>query len=1065
MVTWLLGALVATAADDVPWWDGDPLAAVALSAPAGGLPDEDLAPLLRVRQGQPLSPAALRTDLATLYRVGSFSSVEAHVQPWVGMHADGSIFDGVQLTYVVHPAPVVTRVRVQGNRAFPDRRLLDVAGLATGQVYYEQLDADFVAERLKAWLSRRGYPRALVSLRATEPSPGKVYVVIDVDEGEPEIVAHLAFAWSSEEPRVEERQLRRWARRAGVAEGEPLAPEDVVAAQDQIRSHLGAMQRGIFRRRRGYTSARVTPAVIPERDGPHVTFTIEPGPKLLLAVRGVGFRGDRKAREALGIDHRLRITRGYLDGADDMMTTYLQERGWLRAETSVTLTEHDTSTHPVPSRTLAITTERGARHTIGDAPDFEFLDFEVTVRDGPPGSEGERLKRDVQAVFDQASVEVIRREFYTEAEMEKGRQAAELLFNGRGYLDAEVTVGEPKIRPRFTLGNLARAIAGTPRHQRVRPVVDVTLGPVTTLTDLVVVGQAPDVPMDWLEEELDERIGAAFSPQAADTLARRIVEAHRAEGYLEADTEVSHQALDEQLRTTTISVVPGDQILLRSITTRGRRLTRRPVLLRTVNLRTGMPIRAVPRPEPTGRADAPRNLEEVRSDLYDLGVFRTVSFELLGDEAPRDLLVAVNERPRTAVEAGGGASTDQGVRAFLRFTQRNLFGLAHQFQLIGQVGLDYRSENVSDWTPDVANPEWRAAAYYTAPRFPGSGQQLTFDVTFRERRQERTLRVDRSGGGASLRASLGARERTVVSLGARLERRQLNQFDASAILSTEPWAELVDLDDPGEPSRWRWQEALTLTLLHDLRDDPLRPTTGALFSVNAELAPGLPWADQPRTAFVKTDARVSGYVPLGGFTLKLAGGGGTIFGLSGSTPPLEDRYRLGGTGSLRGFVRDGVGPHNIALQVPVDWPGGIGPVVDYTSRNDEQRWVPTGGDTSADGTFELLLPLPELGFTAWEGYAGALFLDVGNVWMLQGEGTTGDLVEPTSNDPVYQPLIPFLRWGFGVGARVATPVGPLQLDWAFNPQALLAQGETRRLLRTSWEEPWTRIHLTLGDPF
>ena len=33
--------------------------------------------------------------------------------------------------------------------------------------------------------------------------------------------------------------------------------------------------------------------------------------------------------------------------------------------------------------------------------------------------------------------------------------------------------------------------------------------------------------------------------------------------------------------------------------------------------------------------------------------------------------------------------------------------------------------------------------------------------------------------------------------------------------------------------------------------------------------------------------------------------------------PLEDRYRLGGTGNLRGFRRDAVGPRNEVAQVTV----------------------------------------------------------------------------------------------------------------------------------------------------
>jgi outer membrane protein assembly factor BamA len=65
----------------------------------------------------------------------------------------------------------------------------------------------------------------------------------------------------------------------------------------------------------------------------------------------------------------------------------------------------------------------------------------------------------------------------------------------------------------------------------------------------------------------------------------------------------------------------------------------------------------------------------------------------------------------------------------------------------------------------------------------------------------------------------------------------------------------------------------------------------------------------------------------------------------------------------------------------VDWPTGIGPVIDQVLRDDPDRWTPTGGDVLAQGTMELLVPLTALGMADWEGYSTEVFWDVGNVWM------------------------------------------------------------------------------------
>ncbi len=123
-------------------------------------------------------------------------------------------------------------------------------------------------------------------------------------------------------------------------------------------------------------------------------------------------------------------------------------------------------------------------------------------------------------------------------------------------------------------------------------------------------------------------------------------------------------------------------------------------------------------------------------------------------------------------------------------------------------------------------------------------------------------------------------------------------------------------------------------------------------------------------------------------------------------------------------------------------------------RRDDVRWVPTGGDTYARVAADLLVPLPALGLSDWEGYAVSVFVDAGQVFFIDGQTTVSSMLEPDA---------PMVRVGTGVGLRVATPVGPLQADLAFNPQAI-RQGPDG-LLRGEWEEPVARLHLSLGTLF
>ncbi len=84
--------------DEAPWWIGLPIAQVQLTAGAGRLPDESLAPLLGSRQGEPANPQDIRDDLETLFQAGEFSAVEAEVEEGFVYGPTGEPMAGVALT-------------------------------------------------------------------------------------------------------------------------------------------------------------------------------------------------------------------------------------------------------------------------------------------------------------------------------------------------------------------------------------------------------------------------------------------------------------------------------------------------------------------------------------------------------------------------------------------------------------------------------------------------------------------------------------------------------------------------------------------------------------------------------------------------------------------------------------------------------------------------------------------------------------------------------------------------------------------------------------------------------
>ncbi|MEM6931000.1 MAG: POTRA domain-containing protein, partial [Myxococcota bacterium] len=567
LLFWVLTAAQAVPPDDRPadWWRGVMLADVDLRTEDGTLPEEDLEPLLKAIDGEPLDPADIQADLATLYRVGNFRAVEATVEPWPFQLPNGEAIEVAHLTYTVYNAPEIDRITILGNKRFSDRDLRDVLGIVDGQEFYLDLDGPAVEKRVRGWLERQGYPEPEVEVRASSlrNEPERQFVTISVDEGIPDTVESIQF--SVEGAPVEERKLRRWAKRSGLEEGKPLVASSLPDTRERIKKRLGLVQKTPLRKTRGLVEARVTTLAGGPVGLKEVSISIEPGSKLEIEPTGIS---RRDVLRALSIDSRVRLTGGFLDSAPEELERYLQERGWYAAKVDVALIEE-----PGVNR-LVVDADLGPRHFIGPRLPFPHrlgsshasieFDFEVTDLE----ERSTRLERDLQALFFLASPDVIGRHHYTEEEMEAGRERARTLLVKRGHLDAEVTIEEPRVEPRTGLSaRLTRARGKDPRR-RIWPRVVVTLGPITRLEGFRIEGLAPEVsrrassylrsalgepvPRALTDEQVerwaavllgksvqDRLVGGPYSPQEIEALRELVVTAHQAEGYLEADARVA----------------------------------------------------------------------------------------------------------------------------------------------------------------------------------------------------------------------------------------------------------------------------------------------------------------------------------------------------------------------------------------------------------------------------------------------------------------------------------------------------------------------------------------------
>jgi outer membrane protein insertion porin family len=199
--------------------------------------------------------------------------------------------------------------------------------------------------------------------------------------------------------------------------------------------------------------------------------------------------------------------------------------------------------------------------------------------------------------------------------------------------------------------------------------------------------------------------------------------------------------------------------------------------------------------------------------------------------------------------------------------------------------------------------------------------------------------------------------------------------------------------------------SLNPALIFDKRDDPFNPTQGSLHGVIIKEALKELGSEAD---FTKGTVQSTWYLPVAEYTVfALSGRAGMAWPHHDTQEiPINERFYLGGSTTVRGYPQDSVGPYNLDA---------------YGNR------VPTGGYSMVQFNAEIRL-------NSSGGSGFVLFSDAGNVWVEQ---------KIHLND---------LRASYGAGFRYHTPVGPLRIDYG------------QKIHRQSWESPG-ELHFSIGQAF
>lgn len=387
------------------------------------------------------------------------------------------------------------------------------------------------------------------------------------------------------------------------------------------------------------------------------------------------------------------------------------------------------------------------------------------------------------------------------------------------------------------------------------------------------------------------------------------------------------------------------------------------------------------------QADIERDLQRV----YGLGIFDDVRLALNPGDDPRkvDLVVNVTERNTGSIAAGLGLGSE-GIFGTLSYQEQNFGGNNQRLTAEVQVGLRDFAFDIDFTDPWIGGDPYRTS--YTISAF----NRFTISSIFDGGEREVTLpdedepddidegdrpRVNRLGLGVRftrpLDEWLGWQDWT-GSLGFQYQHVSIRDAD-NDLAPVDALGNDLSFSGEGEDDLFMFQ----LGLVRDRRNSLVDTTSGSLLRLSTDQT--LP-IGQGSIFMNRMRASYSVYFPVDFTSFSEDGGEALAFNIQGGTilgdlPPYE-AFPLGGTDSVRGYDFGDLGTGRSYLQATAEYRFPIFSIV-----------------------------------------RGALFVDFGT-----DLGTASDV----PGEPAEVRDKPGTGFGYGLGIRLQTPLGPIRLDYGIN---------------------------------
>jgi outer membrane protein insertion porin family len=539
-------------------------------------------------------------------------------------------------------------------------------------------------------------------------------------------------------------------------------------------------------------------------------------------------------------------------------------------------------------------------------------------------------------------------------------------------------------------------VAITPDKKDIYVTINVKEGEVYTLNKVKLAGNLV-VPPEQLTKLVSVGPGEIFSRRNATETSKAIQDRLGDEGYAFANVNMVPD-INESAKTVdmTFAVDPGKRVYVNHINIKGNTTTRDEVLRREM------------RQMESSWASSSK-IERSKVRLERLGYFESVNVEtpqVAGTADQIDANYTVVEKASGNLSAGVGYSQVQGVILNANVSQDNVFGSGKRVNLafnnstystsyqFGFLNPYFTTDGVSQGynlgytkrnnaSINLANFNTNTASASTNFSVPiNETDIIRFDTEIRQTKLKVPPLTDAIGNPISVSTDSAGNITATDNLGNPVTTTDSVNYYSSSGYSVYPYRsqQITDFINKNGSSFLNFGE--TVSWVHDTFNRAIFPNNGG--QQRASVQATIPGSS---LTYYKLGYRHQHYFPIAkDFTLKLNGevAYGNGYGNTKSLPFIENFYG-GGTGSVRGFRNNTLGPRDSQINV-------LNPNLYYPGN-------PIGGSTKIIGNAELFFPVPFM--TETKSIRLGTFFDAGSIsnsfstnGMRYSAGLSGEWLSP-----------------------------------------------------------------------